>query len=67
MISDNYGVKNIKTLEGIEAIRLKSDSPIPLKCPYCNQSMKLISDYLIFSYWLCKECKKEYKFDGNLA
>ena len=28
--------------------------------------MKLISGYLIFSEWLCKNCKKEYEFNGNL-
>ena len=55
----DYGVKDIKTLEGIEAIT-------PLKCPYCKQSMNLIDGYLTLSHWLCKKCKKEYEFDGNL-
>ncbi len=35
----NYGVKDIKTLEGIEAIRLRPGIT-SLKCPYCKQPMK---------------------------
>ena len=66
MISDNYGVENIEALEGIEAIRLSTDGLIPLKCPHCKQSMRLVSGYLIFTYWFCENCKKEYEFDGNL-
>ena len=62
---DNYGVKDIKTLEGIEAIRLRPGIT-PLKCPYCKQPMNLIDGYLTLSHWLCKKCKKEYEFDGNL-
>lgn len=66
MLEDDYGVSDIKTLEGIEAIRLSADGPIPLKCPHCEQSMKLVGGYLIFTYWLCENCKKNYEFDGNL-
>lgn len=40
-MSENYGVKDIKTLEGIEAIRLRPGIT-PLKCLYCKQSMNLI-------------------------
>lgn len=61
----DYGVKDIKTLEGIEAIRLRPGI-ISLKCPYCKQSMNLIDGYLTLSHWLCKKCKKEYEFDGNI-
>lgn len=62
---NDYGVKDIKTLEGIEAIRLRPGIT-PLKCPYCKQSMNLIDGYLTLSHWLCKKCKKEYEFEGNL-
>ena len=34
-INLDYGVKDIKTLEGIEAIRLRPGIT-PLKCPYCK-------------------------------
>ena len=64
-MSVDYGVKDIKTLEGIEAIRLRPGIT-PLKCPYCKQSMNLIDGYLTLSHWLCKKCKKEYEFDGNI-
>lgn len=60
----DYGVKDIKTLEGIEAIRLRPGIT-PLKYPCCTQSMDLIDGYLTLSHWLCKRCKKEYEFDGN--
>lgn len=60
----DYGVKDIRTLEGIEAIRL-IPGITPLKCPYCKQSMNLIDGYLTLSHWLCKKCKKEYEFDGK--
>ena len=64
-MSIDYGVKDIKTLEGIEAIRLRPGIT-PLKCPYCKQPMNLIDGYLTLSHWLCKKCKKEYEFDGNI-
>ena len=60
----DYGVKDIKTLEGIEAIRLRPGIT-PLKCPYCKQPMNLIDGYLTLTHWLCKKCKKEYAFNGN--
>ena len=65
MSNINYGTKDIKTLEGIEAIRLRAGIT-PLKCPYCKQPMNLIDGYLTLSHWLCKKCKKEYEFDGNI-
>lgn len=43
---EDYGVKDIKTLEGIEAIRLRPGITF-LKCPYCKQPMILINGYLI--------------------
>lgn len=58
----NYGVEQIKTLEGI---RLRVGIT-PLECPYCKQPMNLIDGYLTLSHWLCKKCKKEYEFEGNL-
>ena len=61
----DYGVKDIRTLEGIEAIRLRPGIT-PLKYPYCKKPMNLIGGYLTLSHWLCKKCKKEYEFDGNI-
>ena len=61
----DYGVKDIRTLECIEASRLRPGIT-PLKCPYCKQPMNLIDGYFTLSHWLCKKCKKEYEFDGNI-
>ena len=61
----DYSVRDIKTHEGIEAIRLRPGIT-PLKCPYCNQPMNLIDGYLTLSHWLCKKRKKEYEFDGKI-
>lgn len=60
-----YDVNQIKTLENIEEIRLRHGIT-PLECPYCKQPMNLIYGYLTLSHWLCKKCKKEYEFEGNL-
>lgn len=56
----NYGIEDIKTLEGIEAIRLR---PSPLKCSYCREIMKLICGNQCFTYWICRRCKKEYEYN----
>ena len=64
-MSVDYGIKDIKTLEGIKAIQL-CPSITPLKCPYCKQPINLIDGYLTLSHWLCKKCKKEYEFNGEL-
>ena len=62
---NNYNIKYIETFEDIEAIQLHQGIT-PLKCPYCKQPINLIDGYLTLSHWLCKNCKKEYEFDGNL-
>ena len=45
----DYGVKDIKTLEGIEAIRLRPGIT-PLQCLYYKQPMSLIDGYLTLSH-----------------
>ena len=39
-----------KSLEGIH-------------CPYCDKPMKLIMGNPAFTYWLCKNCKKEFEYN----
>lgn len=34
-----------------------------LQCPYCKQLMHLISRNIMFNYWICKNCKKEFEFN----
>lgn len=34
-----------------------------LQCPYCKQPMRLTSGNIIYSYWVCKNCKKEFEFN----
>ena len=45
----DYGVKDIKTLKGIEAIRLRPGIT-PLKYLYCKQLMNLTDKHLSLSY-----------------
>ena len=34
-----------------------------IHCPYCDKPMKLIMSNPAFTYWLCKDCKKEFKYN----
>jgi transposase-like protein len=34
-----------------------------IHCPYCDKPMKLIMGNPAFTYWLCKDCKKEFEYN----
>lgn len=34
-----------------------------IECPYCNKPMRLIMGNPIFTYWICKNCKKEFEYN----
>lgn len=39
----------------------KGEIVITPKCPYCRTRMNLISRNLVFSYWGCETCHKEFE------
>ena len=34
-----------------------------IHCPYCDKPMKLIMGNPAFTYWFCKDCKKEFEYN----
>ena len=34
-----------------------------IHCPYCDKPILLIMGNPCFSYWLCKECRKEFEYN----
>ena len=34
-----------------------------IKCPYCNKPMRLTMGDPVFTYWVCKNCKKEFEYN----
>lgn len=37
-----------------------------VKCPHCNEPMRLLGGYIYFTYWVCKDCKKEFEYNGDI-
>ena len=37
--------------------------PFPQSCPCCKDFMRLTCGNPIFSYWICKNCNKEFEYN----
>lgn len=45
-------------------VTMPDGNKIPtLGCPHCQKSMRLTGGNAVFSYWMCKFCKKEYAYN----